>query len=75
MARRTKAQMRPPVEPTARLLLVVNGHELTGTKFAVWTFHCRDWPELADKYAGESTTTWIVEEFLGRALAGAITTE
>jgi hypothetical protein len=52
---------------------VVNGHTLAGEKRGGrWTFTCPDWPDLARRYAGVADVSGVLNEFMAKALAGAV---
>lgn len=75
MPARKKPQPMPTqtTDSQSTFTFAVNGHTLDGVKRnSRWSFTCPSWPELADKYAGDEDTIGIVEEFMARALAGAV---
>lgn len=69
--KRTPPQARRSAEPTGRLAISINGHELTGTKLEAWSFACPDWPDLAEKYTRANDFAGMLEAFNRRTLVGA----
>lgn len=64
MARRRK--------PDAAFELSVNGHTFRGEqRGGRWSFACESWPEVAEKWDGDGNARGALDDFLGRALAGA----
>ena len=55
------------------LKLMVNGHTLIGRKaYGAWVFSCDDWPDLAALHRGDLDPIGAVNEFMAKALAGAV---
>ena len=72
MAKRRRPE--PKTEPEGVISLAVNGHTLSGEqRNGVWRFTCPDWPDLAEKWSGDTITGNVIGEFMARTLAGAVT--
>lgn len=62
-----------PREPEGRLELQINEHVLTGEKRrGKWLFSCPSWPSLETQFNGDTSTVGILNEFVKRALRGAV---
>lgn len=60
-------------EPESVVELSVNGHTLRGeARGGVWSFSCPDFPEVAAKWGGDTTARNAIDDFMARALAGAV---
>lgn len=67
------AKRKKVAEPESTIEMSINGHQLSGEqRGGVWAFQCPDWPDLVEKWNGDTIATNIIGAFTSRALAGAV---